>query len=140
MPGCWTGIDAANLVIVTKFTMGDFYSWLPLNPTLEQGAQPRIIEFQSRREFEAFSSFPNYLSADHQQALQHFERANPNIDGVWVWTQDGGPVAGRADVVVPQDRLLAVVRPRRVRHRPIGLGSRRGPRRRQLGVDQAQLL
>ena len=85
------GIDAANLVIVTKFTMGDFYSWLPLNPTLEQGAQPRIIEFQSRREFEAFSAFPNYLSADHQQALQHFERANPNIDGVWVWTQDGGP-------------------------------------------------
>lgn len=85
------GIPADNLVVVTKFTMGDFYSWLPLNPTLEQGTQPRIVEFQSRREFEAFSAFPNYLSADHQQALQHFEQANPNIKGVWVWTQDGGP-------------------------------------------------
>ncbi len=85
------GIEADNLVVVTKFTMGDFYSWLPLNPTLEQGTQPRIVEFQSRREFEAFSSFPNYLSADHQQALQRFEDVNPNIAGVWVWTQDGGP-------------------------------------------------
>ena len=85
------GIPAENLVVVTKFTMGDFYSWLPLNPTLEQGDQPRIVEFQSRREFEAFSSFPNYLSADHQAALQDFETKNPNIQGVWVWTQDGGP-------------------------------------------------
>ena len=85
------GIPADNLVVVTKFTMGDFYSWLPLNPTLEQGEHPRIVEFQSRREFEAFSSFPNYLSADHQQALQDFEQKNPNIVGVWVWTQDGGP-------------------------------------------------
>ncbi len=85
------GIPTDNLVVVTKFTMGDFYSWLPLNPTLEQGDQPRIVEFQSRREFEAFSSFPNYLSADHQVALQNFEQKNPNIQGVWVWTQDGGP-------------------------------------------------
>ncbi|MBK6763156.1 MAG: hypothetical protein IPG68_07685 [Micrococcales bacterium] len=85
------GIPADNLVVVTKFTMGDFYSWLPLNPTLEQGGQPRIVEFQSRREFEAFSSFPNYLSADHQAALKDFEQKNPNIQGVWVWTQDGGP-------------------------------------------------
>ena len=85
------GIPADNLVVVTKFTQGDFYSWLPLNPTLEQGEHPRIVEFQSRREFEAFSSFPNYLSADHQQALQDFEKKNPNIVGVWVWTQDGGP-------------------------------------------------
>ncbi len=27
------------------------------------------MEFQSRREFEAFSSFPDYLSAGHQVAL-----------------------------------------------------------------------
>jgi hypothetical protein len=85
------GIPDDNLVVVTKFTMGDFYSWLPLNPTLEQGPQRRIVEFQSRREFEAFSSFPNYLSGDHQVALQEFEQRNPNVAGVWVWTQDGGP-------------------------------------------------
>ncbi len=85
------GLPDDNLVVVTKFTMGDFYSWLPLNPTLEQGGQRRIVEFQSRREFEAFSAFPNYMSGDHQIALQNFEEKNPNVVGVWVWTQDGGP-------------------------------------------------
>ena len=85
------GIDADNLVVVTKYTMGDFYSWLPLNPTLEHGAQKRVVEFQSRREFEAFSSIPNHLTSHQQQALQQFTGANPNIAGIWVWTQDGGP-------------------------------------------------
>ncbi len=85
------GIDADNLVVVTKYTMGDFYSWLPDNPTLVHGDQPRVVEFQSRREFEAFSAIPNHLSSHQQQALQRFATANPNIEGIWVWTQDGGP-------------------------------------------------
>lgn len=85
------GIDADNLVVVTKYTMGDFCSWLPYNPTLEHGDQPRVVEFQSRREFEAFSSIPNHLTTHQQQALQQFTQANPNVQGIWVWTQDGGP-------------------------------------------------
>lgn len=86
------GIDAANLVVVTKYTMGDFYSWLPLNPTLEHGEQPRVVEFQARREFEAFSSIPNHLTTHQQQALQQFTDTNPQVQGIWVWTQYGGPV------------------------------------------------
>jgi hypothetical protein len=85
------GIEAENLVAVTKYTMGDFYSWLPDNPTLRHGDEPRVVEFQSRREFEAFSSIPNHLSTHHQQALQGFAQDNSNIQGIWVWTQDGGP-------------------------------------------------
>ena len=85
------GIDADNLVAVTKYTMGDFYSWLPDNPTLSQGDQPRVVEFQSRREFEAFSSIPNHLTSHQQQALQGFASDNENVQGIWVWTQDGGP-------------------------------------------------
>lgn len=85
------GLDADNLVVVTKYTMGDFYSWLPRNPTLRSGDQPRVVEFQSRREFEAFSAIPNHLTAHQQTALQDYRSANPNIQGIWVWTQDGGP-------------------------------------------------
>jgi hypothetical protein len=85
------GVQADNLVVSTKFVMGDYYSYLPLNPTLSVGDQPRIVEFQARREFEAFNAFPNYLGPLHQAALQQFSRANPNIEGVWVWTQGGGP-------------------------------------------------
>ena len=54
------------LIVSTKYTLGDFYSWLPLNKTLEQAVQRRIIEFQSRREFENFGAFPNDLGAKYQ--------------------------------------------------------------------------
>ena len=86
------GIDSPALVVSTKFTLGDFYSHLPLNDTLEIGDQRRIIEFQSRREFEGFGAFPNDLGALTRTALQTFLAKNPHIEGVWVWTQDGGPL------------------------------------------------
>ncbi|MBD8023668.1 hypothetical protein [Microbacterium gallinarum] len=85
------GIDSPALIVSTKYTLGDFYSWLPLNDTLEQGQQRRIVEFQSRREFENFGAFPNDLGREYQYALQTLLAANDRIEGVWVWTQDGGP-------------------------------------------------
>ncbi|MFH8250528.1 hypothetical protein ACH3VR_09220 [Microbacterium sp. B2969] len=85
------GIDSPALIVSTKYTLGDFYSWLPLNDTLETGDQRRIVEFQSRREFEAFGSFPNDLGPQYQWALQTLLEKNPNIEGIWTWTQDGGP-------------------------------------------------
>lgn len=85
------GIDSPNLVVSTKYTLGDFYSHLPLNDTLEIGDHRRIVELQSRREFEAYGALPNDLGVLYQQALRHFLAANPRVEGVWTWTQDGGP-------------------------------------------------
>ena len=85
------GIDSPALVVSTKYTLGDFYSHLPLNETLLSGSQRRIVEFQSRREFESYGAFPNDLGAEYRDALQRLLAANPHIEGVWVWTQDGGP-------------------------------------------------
>jgi hypothetical protein len=81
-----------RLIVSTKYVAGDFYSHLPLNPTLSVGEHRRIVEFQARREFEGFGALPNNLVAEHQQALQHFLAANPRVEGVWNWTQDGGPL------------------------------------------------
>ena len=85
------GVDSPRLVVSTKYSLGDFYSWLPLNETLEQGTQRRIVELQSRREFESFGTVPNDLGVLHQLALRRFLAANPHVEGVWTWTQDGGP-------------------------------------------------
>ena len=85
------GIDSDALIVSTKYTAGDFYSWLPLNETLAMGDHRRIVEFQSRREFEAFGSFPNDLGPEFQWALGELLAQNPNIEGIWTWTQDGGP-------------------------------------------------
>ena len=86
------GLDDPHLIVSTKYSAGDFYSDLALNPTLNIGSQRRIIEFQSRREFEGFGALPNDQGDLEQQALRTFLAANPNIVGVWDWTQDGGPL------------------------------------------------
>ena len=85
------GIDSPNLIVSTKLTGGDFYSDLPLNATLRSGDQQRIIEFQNRLEFEGSMAFPDYIAPRHQQAMQSLRAANPRIDGIWHWNQNGGP-------------------------------------------------
>ena len=85
------GVSSPALIVSTKYTMGDFDSWLPMNDTLEIGDQRRIIEIQGRREFEAFGAFPNDLGTELQTVLNDLLETNPNIEGVWTWTQDGGP-------------------------------------------------
>ncbi|WP_167736043.1 hypothetical protein [Nocardioides sp. 503] len=85
------GLDSPALVVSTKYTLGDFYSHLPLNDTLTHGEQRRIVELQSRREFEAFGSLPNDLGDLYRTALTTFLDANPHVEGIWTWTQDGGP-------------------------------------------------
>ncbi len=85
------GLDSPALVVSTKYTAGDFYSWLALNTTLETGSQRRIVEFQSRREFEGFGAFPNDLGPEFSWAMQTMLARNPHIEGIWSWTQDGGP-------------------------------------------------
>ncbi|GAA3252482.1 hypothetical protein ACFO1B_45410 [Dactylosporangium siamense] len=86
------GIDDPHLIVSTKYTLGDFYSHLPFNGTLTGGTQRRIVEFQARREFEGFGALPNDLTGLHQQALRRFLAANPHVEGIWTWTQDGGPL------------------------------------------------
>lgn len=85
-------INSNNLVVSTKYCSGDFYSWLPFNPTLSQGKHRRITEFQCRREFEGLNAFPNYLAPLHQQALQQFSANNKHFEGFWLWSQEGGPL------------------------------------------------
>ena len=85
------GIDSPNLIVSTKLTGGDFYSDLPLNATLRSGDQQRIIEFQNRLEFEGSMAFPDYIAPLNQQAMQSLRAANPRIDGIWHWNQNGGP-------------------------------------------------
>jgi hypothetical protein len=86
------GLEDEHLVVSTKYTLGDYYSHLPLNDTLFTGTARRIVEFQSRREFENYGSLPNDLGTLHRQALRQFLAANPHVEGVWAWAQGGGPL------------------------------------------------
>ena len=119
------GIDDPHLIVSTKYTMGDFYSHLPLNPTLETGTQRRIVEFQARREFEGFGALPNDLVAEQGQALQQLPRRQPARRGHLELDAGRRPAARRSDDAVPADRLLADVRPQHLRGRRGWRGTRR---------------
>ncbi|MPY90394.1 MAG: hypothetical protein GEU99_21040 [Luteitalea sp.] len=86
------GIDSPALIVSTKFTAGDFFSYLPLNPTLASGRHRRLVELQARPEFEGFGAFPNFLGEEHAQALRSLVGANPRIVGTYLWPQFGGPL------------------------------------------------
>jgi hypothetical protein len=100
-------LHSDRLIISTKFTEGDFWNHLPLNPTLnsDRHRHKRIVELQARREYEAFNVIPNYVAPLHQVALTSFLQSNPNIEGVWVWTQSGGPLRHGPLMIYPFDGL-----------------------------------
>ena len=85
-------VTSPALVVSTKFVRGDYFGFLPLNPTLLQGRHRRIVEFQARREFEGFGALPNYLAKPHGEALRQITRANPHLEGISLWAQEGGPL------------------------------------------------
>lgn len=86
------GLDDPHLIVSTKYCLGDYYSHLPFNTTLMVGGQRRIVEFQARREFEGFGALPNDLGALDRDALRTLLAANPRVEGVWTWSQMGGPL------------------------------------------------
>lgn len=84
-------IDSEHLIVSTKYAEGDFYRFLPFNETLYTGDHRRIIEMQGRLEYEGFMAFPDLVAGLHSASLRSFVDANEHIDGVWHWTQNGGP-------------------------------------------------
>jgi Glycosyl hydrolase family 67 C-terminus len=86
------GFDSPALVVSTKFTSGDFFTYLPLNATLAGGRHRRLVELQARPEFEGFGAFPDFLGYEHARALRAFTAINPRIAGTYVWSQYGGPL------------------------------------------------
>jgi hypothetical protein len=94
-------LQSDRLVVSTKYCNGDFYSWLPFNHTLYLGQHRRIVEIQAKREFEGLGVIPNYVAPLHQRALQSFLTKNPHMEGLWVWTQNGGPLRAGPLVIYP---------------------------------------
>jgi hypothetical protein len=94
-------IDSPALVVSTKFTAGDFFSYLPLNPTLFGGRHRRLVELQAKPEFEGFGAFPDFLGHEHARALRVLTAANPRIIGTYVLPQFGGPLRAGPRTLYP---------------------------------------
>ncbi|MEX2468100.1 MAG: hypothetical protein WD995_14410, partial [Gemmatimonadota bacterium] len=85
-------VESPALVVSTKFVQGDYFGFLPINPTLFVGEHRRIVEYQARREFEGFGALPNYLGKAHAASLAQIRTLQPNVVGISQWAQEGGPL------------------------------------------------
>jgi hypothetical protein len=94
-------IDSPALVVSTKYTAGDFFSYLPLNPTLMTGRHRRVVELQARPEFEGFGAFPDFLGDEYARALRTFRAANPRLVGTYIFSQFGGPLRAGPRMLYP---------------------------------------
>jgi hypothetical protein len=82
-------IKSDALIISMKFGDTDFMRYLRLNPLFGHGQHKKIIELQTRREWEGMGEFPSFVGWDYQEYLRQLAD-NKNIVGVHVWCQTGG--------------------------------------------------
>ncbi len=82
-------IDSNHFILSSKYGYTDFYRWQQHNQTLLLGNCKRIVELQTRREYEGFGALPNFVGQQYATMLQH-ARQHPQFVGVSLWTGTGG--------------------------------------------------
>lgn len=80
-------IDSPYLIISMKYGQGDFFRNLPLNP-LFFTKHKKIIELQTRMEYDGFGDLPYYVGWDYNKYLKQLKSAN--LVGIHTWCQTGG--------------------------------------------------
>ena len=85
----FSSIKSDALVISMKFGDTDFMRYLTLNPLFFRGSHKKIIELQTRREWEGMGTFPSFVGWDYSHYLEELSQ-NENIIGIHVWCQTGG--------------------------------------------------
>lgn len=85
----FASIESDALIISMKFGDTDFMRYLQLNPLFSRGRHKKIIELQTRREWEGMGEFPSFVGWDYQKYLRRLE-GNESIVGIHVWCQTGG--------------------------------------------------
>lgn len=82
-------IHSPNLIISMKYGESDFFRYLPLNRLFFESDHRKLIELQTRREYEGFGRFPSFIGRDYEQICDQLISVR-NIIGISVWCQTGG--------------------------------------------------
>ncbi len=83
------GIDSPALVLSMKYGESDFFRYLSLNRNFFVTEIPKIVELQTRREYEGAGEYPSFTGWDYERIARDL-RAAPNVVGIMVWCQTGG--------------------------------------------------
>ncbi|MCH8510094.1 MAG: hypothetical protein LAT83_00425 [Kiritimatiellae bacterium] len=82
-------LDSSALMLSMKYGESDFFRHLPLNNHFFLNKVPKLVELQTKREYEGSGEYPSFVGFDYEQFLQQLEGAE-NIVGAHLWCQSGG--------------------------------------------------
>jgi len=88
------GLDSTALIISMKYGESDFFRYLPLNRNFFRTKVAKIIELQTRREYEGCGEYPSFVGWEYERYAQELRHAE-NVVGCMVWCQTGGWVPFR---------------------------------------------
>ena len=83
-------LHSPRLLISLKFGESDFFRFLPLNRHFFRGPQRKIIELQTRREYEGCGEYPSYIGGDYERYRRELQAGGARLAGIMVWCQTGG--------------------------------------------------
>ena len=83
------GIESPALVLSMKYGESDFFRYLDLNRNFFVTSLPKIVELQTRREYEGAGEYPSFVGWDYGQLAAELRDA-PNVIGIMAWCQTGG--------------------------------------------------
>ena len=83
------GIRSDCFAVALKHGESDFFRYLDINRNFFRTDIPKIIELQSKREYEGCGEFPSFIGWDYAQYAEELRQAH-NVLGVSVWCQTGG--------------------------------------------------
>lgn len=85
----FAGLDSPALVLSMKYGESDFFRYLPLNRHFFRSDHRKIVELQTRREYEGCGEYPSFIGGDYA-AYRDALRDARNMFGIMVWCQTGG--------------------------------------------------
>ena len=88
------GLDSPALIVSMKYGESDFFRYLPLNRNFFRTKVAKIIELQTRREYEGCGEYPSFVGWEYERFAQELRHAE-NVVGCMIWCQTGGWVPFR---------------------------------------------
>ena len=88
------GLNSKALIVSMKYGESDFFRYLPLNQNFFRTKVAKIIELQTRREYEGCGEYPSFVGWEYERYAQELRHAE-NVVGCMVWCQTGGWVPFR---------------------------------------------
>ena len=98
------GLTSPALVISMKYGESDFFRYLPLNSNFFRNDVAKIVELQTRREYEGCGEYPSFTGWEYERYAHELKHAK-NVIGCMVWCQTGGWVPFRRIALIDPEAI-----------------------------------